>query len=163
MSEFHLPRRHLPALCFEVRLLKRETLGLLQSMSLTVMTDGDLMIMGTPPNLLRQSGTDIAAVDREGALLLKCTYKSQRACRLKIIGLSRYLNTSKTDRSLRLCSRTLPELPAQGLLVPLANESSDSRDYRQLEEGCTHAFLSIVVQNAVASFPRIVSRSCRHL
>jgi hypothetical protein len=66
-----------------VRLLKRETPGLLQSMSLTVITDADLMIMGTPPNLLRQSGPDIGAVDREGALLLKCTYKSQRGVQIK--------------------------------------------------------------------------------
>jgi hypothetical protein len=67
----------------EVRLLKRETPGLLQSMSLTLMTDADLMIMGTPPNLLRQSGPEIAAIDRESALLLKCTYKSQRGLQRK--------------------------------------------------------------------------------
>jgi hypothetical protein len=66
-----------------VRLLKRETPGLLQSMSLTLMTDGDLMIMGTPAQLLRQTGPDIAAIDREGALLLKCTYKSQRGVQIK--------------------------------------------------------------------------------
>jgi hypothetical protein len=66
-----------------VRLLNRETPGLLQSMSLTVMTDADLMIMGTPPNLLRQSGPDIAAIDREKALLLKCTYKSQQGVQRK--------------------------------------------------------------------------------
>ena len=67
-----------------VRLLKREAPGLLQSISLTVMTDGDLMIMGTPPNQLRQSGPDIAAIDREKALLLKCSYKSQKGVRSKM-------------------------------------------------------------------------------
>jgi hypothetical protein len=40
-------------------------------------------MMGTPSNLLTKSGVDIAAVDREVALLLKCTYKSQRGLQRK--------------------------------------------------------------------------------
>jgi len=67
----------------EVRLLKRNTPGLLRSMSLTVLTDGDLVMMGTPLSVLASSGADIAAIDREGALLLKCTYKREKGAQIK--------------------------------------------------------------------------------
>lgn len=67
----------------EVRLLQRESPGLLKSMSLSVMTDSHLMMMGTPFKLLVQGGDDIAAVHREGALILQCKYMTDKGVRVK--------------------------------------------------------------------------------
>jgi hypothetical protein len=43
-----------------------------------VLNDADLMLMGMPVNLMAHSGAEIAAIDREGALILKCAYQGQK-------------------------------------------------------------------------------------
>jgi hypothetical protein len=67
----------------EARFLKRDTPGLLLSMSLTSMTDANLVLLGAPFKLLTQNFDDIAAVGREGALLLSCKYKANKGVRVK--------------------------------------------------------------------------------
>lgn len=68
----------------QVRLLKRDTPGLLKSMSLAALTYADLMTMGMPLKLLEKGDADLAAIDREGTLILKCAYKTQKSVATKI-------------------------------------------------------------------------------
>lgn len=62
----------------QVRLLRATRPGGLKSMSLTVLTDTDLMLMGMPFNLMAHSGAEITAISQEGALILQCAYKAQK-------------------------------------------------------------------------------------
>ncbi len=77
-------RAPIPFTTIEVRLLKRDGPGLLKSMSLTVLTPADLAIVGMPVKLVEISGADIAAIDREKALVLKCTYQGEKGGRTKV-------------------------------------------------------------------------------
>jgi hypothetical protein len=67
-----------------VRLWKRDTPGLLKAMALTVLTNGHLVVLGMPLTLGQMTGTDIAAIDREGTLVLQCDYKADKGVRVKM-------------------------------------------------------------------------------
>lgn len=84
-----------------VRLLKETRAGRLTSMSLTVLTDLHLLMLGMPMRLSSLSGAAIAALDQEGALILKCTYKSDAG-----------------ERSRMFWFERVPELVAGGKLDP---------------------------------------------
>ena len=62
----------------QVRFLKRSGARQLKSMSVSVLTELDLMMAGLPPNLSATAGGEIASIDQEGALVLKCTYNAQK-------------------------------------------------------------------------------------
>ena len=68
----------------QVRFLKRSGTGQLKSMSVSVLTEPDLMMAGLPPNLSTAAGSEIAAIDQESALVLKCTYNAQKGMQSKL-------------------------------------------------------------------------------
>ena len=87
-----------------VRLLERDTPGLLRSMSLVPMTFGDLMMMGLPMAQMDAASRDLYAIDQEGRLLLVCSYKGtagQRELRYWYEAVPEHISAGRLDPNLQ--------------------------------------------------------------